>query len=63
MVKARGLTRDKVGVTAEPSAVVDENGHSHPCSVMAYFCCGVYLFRGMVFLHDFESMHDSCLSF
>ena len=61
MVKARGLTRDKVGVTAELSAVVDENGHSHPCSVKAYFAVEC-AFRGMVFLHDFESMHDSCLS-
>ena len=37
MVKARELTRDNVGVTAELSAVVDVDGHSHPCSVKAYF--------------------------
>ena len=55
------LTRDMVGATAELSAVVEENGHPHPCSVEAYFAV-VCAFRGMVFLHDFESMHDSGLS-
>ena len=52
MLKARELTRDNIGVTAELSAVVDVNGHSHPCSVKAYFAV-VCAFRGMVFLHDF----------
>ena len=55
------MSRDKVGATAELSAVVEENGHSHPCPVKAYFVV-VCAFRGMVFLHDFESMHDRGLS-
>ena len=61
MVKAWELTRDKIGATAELSAVVDENGHSHPRTVKAYFAV-VCTFRGMVFLHAFESMYDSRLS-
>ena len=55
------LSRDKVGATAELVAVVEVNGHSHPCSVKAYFAVAC-AFKGMVFLHDFESMHDSGLS-
>ena len=37
-----------MGATAEPSAVVEENGHSHPSSVKAYFAVEC-VFRGMVF--------------
>ena len=37
MVKARELARDKVGATAELSAVVEGNEHSRPCSVKSYF--------------------------
>ena len=44
----RELTRDKVGATAELSAVVEEKGHSHPSSVKAYFAVEC-VFRGMVF--------------
>ena len=62
-MKVWKLTRDKFGVTAELSAVVEENGYSHPSSVKAYFCCTLCLQRyGMVFLHSIESMHDSGLS-
>ena len=43
--KAWELTRDKVGATAELSAVIEENGHSHPFSVKSYFCCRVCLQR------------------
>ena len=44
------------------NAVVEENGHLHPSSVKACFFAVKCVFRGMVFLHAFESMHDSCLS-
>ena len=48
MVKARGSTRDKLGVTAELPAVVEEKGHLHPSSVNACFCCKVCLQRYVV---------------
>ena len=60
MVKARGLTRDKLGVTAELPAVVEENGHLHPSSLKACFFAVKCVFRGMVFLHAF--VHNSGLS-
>ena len=60
-MKVWELTRDKVGATAEHSAVVEGNGPSHPSSVKAYFAVEC-VFRGMVFLHAVESMHESGLS-
>ena len=37
-----------MGATAEPSAVYEEGGHSHPSSVKAYFAVEC-VFRGVVF--------------
>ena len=48
-VQVRELTRDKLGITADVSAVVEVNGHFTVNRIFAV----LRVFRGLMFLHPF----------